>query len=113
VPGAPPTPAGQAAPTAGRGGGGAPAEAPKPTERKTFQSTQSHWGNFLECIRTRQRPIADIEYVARSSVTALLGNVAMRSKVRVDYDPKTWTSPQKEAKAFMAYKYRAPWKLEV
>jgi predicted dehydrogenase len=103
-----------AAPTAGRGGGGgAPAEALKPTEQKTFQPTQSHWGNFLECIRTRQRPIGDIEYVARSSVTALLGNVAMRSKVRVDYDPKTWTSPQKEARAFMAYKYRAPWKLEV
>jgi hypothetical protein len=37
----------------------------------------------------------------------------MRSKVRVDYDPKTWTSPQKEARAYMAYKYRAPWKLEV
>jgi len=75
--------------------------------------TVSHWGNFLECIRTRQTPIGDIEYVARSTTTCLLGNVAYRGKVRVDWDPKTWSTPQPEARALMAYKYRAPWKLEV
>jgi hypothetical protein len=70
-------------------------------------------GNFLECMRTRQKPIADLEYCARSSVAVILGNVSLRAKVRVDFDWKTWTSPQKEAKALMAYHYRAPWKLEV
>lgn len=93
--------------------GAGPAEAPKPSVNRSFQPTQSHWANFLECMRTRQKPVGDIEYVTRSTVTALLGNVALRSKLRVDYDPKNWTSPQKEARALMAYKYRAPWKLEV
>jgi len=39
--------------------------------------------------------------------------VALRGRIRVEYDPKTWTSPQKEARSLMAYKYRAPWNLEV
>jgi predicted dehydrogenase len=89
-----------------------PAEAPKPSVSRSLESTQSHWANFLECVRTRRKPVGDIECAARSSVTGLLGTVAMRGKIRVDYDPKTWTSPQKEARAWMAYKYRAPWKLE-
>lgn len=90
-----------------------PAEAPTPSVSRSFEATQSHWANFLECVHTRRKPIADIEYAAKSSVTGLLGTVAMRGKIRVDFDPKTWTSPQKEARALMAYKYRAPWKLEV
>lgn len=90
-----------------------PAEAPAPSVVRSIEPTQSHWANFVQCIRTRQKPVGDIEYVARSSVTGLLGNVALLAKIRVDYDPKTWTSPQKEARALMAYKYRAPWKLVV
>lgn len=90
-----------------------PAEAPKPAVNRSFEPTQSHWANFLQCVRSRQRPIADIEYAARSAVTCLLGNVALRGRIRVEYDPKTWTSPQKEARSWMASKYRAPWKLEV
>jgi hypothetical protein len=90
-----------------------PAEAPKPPVSRSFKPEKSHWDNFLECVATRQKPVSDIECVARSTVTALLGNVAMRGKIRVEYDPRTWTSPQKEAQALMAYKYRAPWELVV
>jgi hypothetical protein len=90
-----------------------PAETPAPSVVVSLEPTQSHWADFIQCIRTRQKPVGDIEYVARSSVTGLLGNVALLAKIRVDWDPKTWTSPQKEARALMAYKYRAPWKLEV
>lgn len=90
-----------------------PAEAPAASENEAFQSTVTHWANFLDCIRTRQRPVADIEYVARSTVTCLLGNVSYRAKMRIDWDPETWSSPQKEAQPFMEFHYRAPWKLEV
>ena len=34
-------------------------------------------------------------------------------RIRVDYDPPTWTSPQPEARKLMAYRYRSPWKLVV
>lgn len=122
-PGASETPA--TAPGGGAAGRGAqvtraggmqprPAEAPKASiDVPGMTPTVTHWGNFLECMRTRQKPVADIEYVARSAVTALLGNIAFRAKVRVEYDPKTWTSPQREVRALMAYNYRPPWKLEV
>ena len=92
---------------------GGPAESPKPSVSQSFQASQSHWANFLECVRTRQKPVGDIEYAARSSVTGLLGNVALLSKVRVEYDPANWTSSQSEVRAFMSYHYRAPWKLEI
>jgi predicted dehydrogenase len=90
-----------------------PAETPVPAVVRSLEPTQSHWANFLECIRTRRKPVADIEYFARSSVTGLLANVALRANLHVDYDPASWTSPQKEARALMAYRYRAPWKLEI
>jgi predicted dehydrogenase len=89
----------------------APATAPEAEVNEGFVPTETHWANFLRCIRTRERPIADIEYVARSTVTCLLGNVSYRAKMRIDWDPDTWSSPQKEARPFMEFHYREPWKL--
>ena len=37
-----------------------------------------HWKNFIECIRTRQKPISDIETCVRSTVSCVLGNLSMR-----------------------------------
>lgn len=90
-----------------------PAEAPRPSIDRFYEPGKSHWENFLECVRTRKKPIADIEGMARSTVTCLLGNVALRGRMRVDYEPATWASSQKEARQWMAYHYREPWKLEV
>jgi hypothetical protein len=72
-----------------------------------------HWKNFLECIRTRQRPVADIEYLVRSTASCLLANVSMRAKVRCDLDEKTFAVKQSEARPFTQINYRAPWKLKV
>ena len=72
-----------------------------------------HWTNFLECVKTRQRPNSDIEKCFRSSATSLLGNVAYRSRSRVDWDDESKTVSQSEAKRYMAREYRSPWKLEV
>jgi predicted dehydrogenase len=88
-------------------------EAPKPSVERTFEPTQTHWANFIECIWTRQKPIADIELGARSTVTALLGNISLRAGTRLEFDFDTWSSPQKEAHQFITHNYREPWKLEV
>jgi predicted dehydrogenase len=88
-------------------------EAPKASEEKTFEPTQSHWANFLECMRTRQRPISDIELGARSTVAALLGNVSLRAGIRLEFDFQSWSTRQKEALPLMTHEYRDPWKLEV
>lgn len=72
-----------------------------------------HWKNFLECVKSRQKPTADIETCVRSSASCILGNVAMRSKMRINWDEKNWTVLEKEAKPLLKSNYRKPWKLEV
>jgi hypothetical protein len=67
--------------------------------------------NFVECMRTREKPISDIEIGHRSTATCLLANVALRSRQRVEWDPKTETTPVKEAQTYLKREYRAPWKL--
>jgi predicted dehydrogenase len=73
----------------------------------------AHWSNFLECIRSRQRPISDVEKGVRSTWTSLLGNVAYRSGTRIDWDDRTGSVAQKEARRWLAREYRKPWKLEL
>jgi predicted dehydrogenase len=72
-----------------------------------------HWENWLECIRSRKMPMSEIETCVRSSSVCILANVAMRSKVRLDWDEKNWTVAQDAAREMLKAKYRAPWKLEV
>lgn len=38
----------------------------------------AHWRNFLECIGTRRRPIADVETGVRSTTTQLMASLALR-----------------------------------
>jgi predicted dehydrogenase len=74
-----------------------------------------HVGNMLECMRTRNRPAADIEIGHRSSSCCLLGNVALRSKERLEWDVpnQRLTKGGPAAQKLLNREYREPWKLEV
>lgn len=72
-----------------------------------------HWANFLDCVKTRQRPNSDIENCFRSSATCLLGNLAYRNRQRLDWDDQAKTVLQPGAKKDLDRDYRGPWKLEV
>jgi len=39
--------------------------------------------------------------------------VALRSKLRIDWDSKTETTAQNAARKYLHREYRKPWKLEV
>jgi hypothetical protein len=82
-------------------------------DSKMAQLNVPHWENFLACIRSREKPISDIENCVRSSVTCILANVSMRAGVRVDWDEQRWTVKQSEARPYLKARYRSPWKLEV
>jgi predicted dehydrogenase len=71
----------------------------------------AHWQNFISCVRSRQKPISDIETCYRSTATCLLANIALRSRLRVDWDGETVR--QAEARRFLTREYRKPWKLSV
>jgi predicted dehydrogenase len=72
-----------------------------------------HWQNFLDCVKTRQRPTSDIENCVKSSVVCILGNIAYRTKLRLNWDQQNWTVQEKEAKPYLKANYRKPWKLEI
>jgi predicted dehydrogenase len=72
-----------------------------------------HWQNFLACIKSRQKPISDIETCVRSSTVCLLGNLAMRHQTVLDWDEQNWTVKQKDVRPALQAHYRAPWRLEV
>jgi hypothetical protein len=64
-------------------------------------------------VRTRQKPTSDIEICQRSTTTCLLGNVALRSRLKLDWNSKEWTTEQAEARKFLTREYRKPWELVV
>ncbi len=87
----------------------------EPEEGKSSNNhAQDHWANFLECVRSRKKPICDIEIGHRSTSTALLGNVAYRSRQRVEWDGKAEKLLNShDARKYLTRDYRKPWKLQV
>ena len=83
------------------------------TVKSSGGGNREHWANFLECMRTREKPTSDIETCQRSTTTCLLANVSLRSKLRLDFDPQKWTVAQPEARKYLTREYRKPWKLVV
>jgi predicted dehydrogenase len=75
----------------------------------------NHVANMLECMKTRKLPQSDIEYGYHSTSTCLLGNVALRSKERLEWDvaSQRLTKGSPAAQKLLSREYRAPWKLEV
>ena len=52
------------------------------------EPTKAHALNFVECVRSRTTPNADIEIGHRSTSMALLGNIAMRTGKKLHWDAK-------------------------
>ncbi len=106
-----------------RGGpGGRPAERPEEVDRAPEASMASvndehldHVRNFLDCVKSRQRPTSDIEIGHRSTSACLLGNIAYRSKERIVWDVanQRMTQGGQDARRLLSRNYRAPWKLAV
>jgi hypothetical protein len=68
--------------------------------------------NFIDCVRSRNTPIADIETGHRSTSTALLGNIAYRTGRRIEWDgAKERIVGDPKASALLMREYRRPWKL--
>jgi predicted dehydrogenase len=89
-------------------------DAPKAeTVKASNNMNAAHWANFIECVKSRQKPISDVETCFKTTAACQLANASFRSGVRLDWDDQLKTVKQKEARKFLEYNYRAPWKLEV
>jgi predicted dehydrogenase len=74
--------------------------------------THQHIGNFLDCVRSRQRCHCDLETGHRSTSFAHLANMALAAQTRLRWDAQQERVTNNDrANDLLAYKYRAPWKL--
>ena len=83
------------------------------TDKEMRPMNEPHWRNWLDCIRTRQAPIAEIETCVRSTIPCLLANISMRFGISLTWDDQAKTVVQREARPYLKARYRKPWKLEV
>ena len=69
-----------------------------------------HYGNFLECIRSRKRPNADVEIASHSTSVCILGNIAHWLARPLEWDPvKRHFINDEEANRFVSGNRREPW----
>ncbi|MCE9552351.1 MAG: Gfo/Idh/MocA family oxidoreductase [Planctomycetes bacterium] len=72
----------------------------------------AHVRNFVDCVKSRQRPNADVEIGHRSTTMSLLANISLATRLRLEWDAdKEQITNSKEANAMLHYEYRSPWKL--
>jgi len=74
----------------------------------------AHFQNFVDCVKSRKRPNADLETIGHpSSVLCHAGNIAWRTGRKLVFDPATETFPgDSEANSLLTRpEYRAPWTL--
>ena len=75
-------------------------------------ATGLHVRNFIECVRSRQRPVADVEIGHRAAAVSHLGNIAYRTGRKIRWDaPREEIAGDSGASALLASKARKPWDL--
>jgi hypothetical protein len=83
----------------------------RPDEVHLYRST-SHSGNFLECIRTRKRPICDANIAHRAASALLLGGVVKQLKRPLKWDPQAEQFiGDDEANRMLSIAKRPPWNI--
>jgi predicted dehydrogenase len=79
-------------------------------ETHVAPALRAHLANFLDCVRTRARPVADIEEGAASTIACLLANLSMRLGRTLEWDAAAGrVRGDEEANALLRRPYRAPW----
>ncbi len=69
-----------------------------------------HVRNFLDCVKSRERPIADIEQGHEVTTTCHLANISLRTGRKIRWNPETEEiAGDAEAAKWLERPYRKPW----
>jgi predicted dehydrogenase len=87
-----------------------PADALKANRSVTLYTSDDHHKNWLDCIKSREKPICDVEIGHRSATVCHLGSIVCRLGRGIQWDPKTeQIVGDTEAQAMTDRPYRKPW----
>lgn len=77
-----------------------------------YRGTGGIYGDFLHCVRTREKPFRDIGFAVRTVTVCHLGNIAYALKRPLKWDPVKEVFPNdEEANRFLDVARREPWQL--
>lgn len=85
---------------------------PLPSGAIRLEVSNDHMGNFFDCVRSRKKPIADVETGHRSASMCHMGVIALRLGRRLHWDSereKFTGEGEKEANHWLAREMRAPY----
>ncbi|HEU5116032.1 MAG TPA: gfo/Idh/MocA family oxidoreductase, partial [Isosphaeraceae bacterium] len=72
--------------------------------------SKEHHQNWLDCIKSREKPICDVEIGHRSATVCHLGNIAVRIGRKLTWNPeKEEIVGDSEAADMLRRPYRKPW----
>jgi hypothetical protein len=75
-------------------------------------ATNLHIKNFIDCMRSRSKPVADVEIGHRASIVGHLGNISYRVGRKIQWDAaKEEIVGDAEASKLLSREMRKPWDL--
>lgn len=80
-------------------------------KRVQLYKSPGHHRNWLDCIKTREKPIADVEVGARAVSLIHLGNLAYWERRKFAFTPEKWEFANAADNRFLDYERRDPWGL--
>ena len=84
-----------------------------PEEIQLYKSTDHHQ-NFLDCIKSREETITPAEVALRSISVGLIGEIAMLTGQKLNWDPDNEEFTNSDyANRMLIRPYRSPWKWEM
>ena len=76
------------------------------------EPTPLHTRNFVDAVRSRREPSANIEVGARATAVACMGNIAAWTGRKLTWEDESWQFPgDSEANRHLFREYRKPWDL--
>jgi hypothetical protein len=91
---------------------GTPGEKREPKPVPAYKGNGGIYGDFIECVKTRERPFRDIEYAVNSVMVSHLGIIAYTLQRSLKWDAKLQQFvDDQEANRYLDRARREPWQL--